>query len=137
MTEQKKVYIVLRADMSLELTLNTAALVSMGLAKSEPDLVGLPVHDADGKRYAGITRVPVIIMKAKSAGKLKTAFENFAEKGVTVVPFFEHSRSLMTYEEYEASMSRARLDDLELSGFCVIGKSEALKPYLKKFSLWK
>jgi hypothetical protein len=137
MSEQKKVYIVLRADMSSELTLNTAALVSMGLAKSEPDLVGLPVHDADGKSYAGITRVPVIIMKAKSAGKLKAAFETIAAEGVTAVPFFEHSRSLMTYEEYEASMTRARLDDLELSGFGVIGSTEALKPHLKKFRLWK
>ncbi|MEJ2715700.1 MAG: DUF2000 domain-containing protein [Deltaproteobacteria bacterium] len=137
MSEQKKVYIVLRADMSSELTLNTAALVSMGLAKTEPDLVGRPVQDADGKRYAGITRVPVIIMKAKSTGKLKAAFESIAEKGITAVPFFEHSRSLMTYEEYETSMSRARLDDLELSGFGVIGGTEDLKPHLKKFSLWK
>lgn len=137
MSEQKKVYIMLRADLSLELTLNTAALVSMGLAKSDPDLVGVPVHDAEGKSYAGITRVPIIIMKAKSAGKLKTAFESIAEEGATVVPFFEHSRSLMTYEEYEASMKQAHFDDLELSGFGVIGKTEVLKPYLKKFSLWK
>ena len=36
MSEQQKVYIVLGADLSLELTLNTAALVPMGLAKADP-----------------------------------------------------------------------------------------------------
>ncbi|MCL5126286.1 MAG: DUF2000 domain-containing protein [Deltaproteobacteria bacterium] len=117
--------------------MNTTALLSMGLAKCFPDLVGVPVHDSVGKKYPSITRVPVIIMKAKSVGKLKAAFKSIQELGMTVVAFFEHSRSLKTYEDYEASMRQTRLDDLQPSGFGVIGSSQALKPQLKKFSLWK
>jgi hypothetical protein len=137
MLEPKKAYVILRADLSLESTLNTTALLSMGLAKLEPELVGPPVFDACGAGYPGITRVPIIIMKAKNPDKLKASFEEMRAEGLAPVPFFEHSRSLHTYTEYEASMMKTSLRELDLSGFGVVGDSQELKKHLKRFSLWK
>lgn len=137
MPEPGKVYIVLKEGLAIESALNTTALLSMGLAKLEPEVVGPPVQDSCGARYSGITRVPVIIMKAGSPEELKTAFEEITKKGFSSVPFFEHSRILHTYAEYEESMIKTSFQSLDLSGFGVIGDSRELKKHLKRFSLWK
>lgn len=137
MHEQKKAYIVLQADMATQNALNTVALLSMGLARLEPDLVGPPVCDADGRSHPGISCLPVIIMKAKNMGKLQEAYTTMVAEGFSPVPFFEHSRVLGTYEEYQAGMRDMAATDLQISGFGVVGDMKTLKPHLKRFKLWK
>ena len=136
MYEKTKAYIALLHDLPLSSVLNTAALLSMGLAQEVPDLVGPEVLDSDGRRHSGICRCPVIIVKAKSASKLQSAYESMREAGFCVVPFFEHSRELATYQEYQASMMRIPVEELSLSGFGTLGEAERLRSYLKRFSLW-
>ena len=135
MYEKSKAYIVLLHDLPIESVLNTVALLSMGLAKEVPDLVGPDVPDSAGRRHSGICQCPVIIVKAKSASRLKSAYERMREEGLCVVPFFEHSRELATYPEYQVSMTGIPIGELSLSGFGAFGDAERLQPYLKRFSL--
>jgi len=136
MFEKSKIYIVLRHDLPLSSILNTVALLSMGLAKATPELVGPEVLDSDGRRHLGISQCPVIIVNSKSASRLQNAYDTLKEEGLCVVPFFEHSRELATYSEYQASMMRIPVEELSLSGFGTFGDAERLRPYLKRFSLW-
>ena len=136
MYEKSKVYIVLLHDLPIEFALNTVALLSMGLAKEVPGLVGPEVLDSHGRKHSGICQCPVIIVKAKSASRLQRAYDSLREEGLCVVPFFEHSRELATYPEYQASMMEIPIGELSLSGFGAFGDAGRLRPYLKRFSLW-
>ncbi|MBW1784789.1 MAG: DUF2000 family protein [Deltaproteobacteria bacterium] len=70
MYEKSKAYFVLLHDLPIESVVNTVALLSMGLAKEVPDLVGPEVLDSDERKNSGICQCPVIIVKAKSASRL-------------------------------------------------------------------
>lgn len=137
MYEKSKAYIVLLHDLPIESVLNAVALLAMGLAKEAPDLVGPDVSDSAGRKHSGICQCPVIIVKAKSASRLQSAYERMREDGLCVVPFFEHSREQATYPEYQASMAAIPVGDLRLSGFGTFGDAEILRPHLKRFSLWR
>ena len=137
METYKKIYIILRHDLTPDGALNTVALLSTGLTKIEPDLVGPPVTDAEGGMHQGISRLPIIIMKGKSVSKIAEIYETLRNEGLPVVPFFEHSRRLRTFEEYELSMKETPIEKLIISGFSTIGDARKLKPFLKYFSLWK
>jgi hypothetical protein len=87
MMEPREMYVVLKADTPFQTTLNTTALLTMLLAKLGPDLVGPSVSNSDGTQYPGITRVPVIIMKATNAAELKATFRDLSKEGLSPVLF--------------------------------------------------
>ena len=136
-SKQYKAYIVLFRDLPTASVLNTVALLSMGLAKEMPDLVGPEVLDSDGRRHLGICQCPVILLKAKSASKLQNTYNCMKDDGFCVIPFFEHSRELMTYSEYQASTAKIPVEELILSGFGTVGEAKTLRSHLKRFSLWR
>ena len=137
MGAETKIYIILLDNMPLQSTLNTVALLSMGLAKVAPELVGPEVVDSEGNRHLGIGNYPIIIMKAKTGSKLKRAYDTLKKEGFQVVPFFEHSRNLGTYVQYQRSMKEIVVGELTLSGISTFGEIDRLRPHLKRFSLWK
>ena len=83
-----KIAIVVRDDLATWQKLNVTAFLMSGLAGANPDLIGEPYMDKDGKQHLPMSVQPVIVLSA--AANVLTNIRNRAhERGVETVAYIE------------------------------------------------
>ncbi|NLI53550.1 MAG: DUF2000 domain-containing protein [Clostridiales bacterium] len=102
MAREQKCVMVIDAALPLGLIANTAAMLGITIGKLLPQIVGEDVTDASGKTHAGISTIPISVLRGDAAllGDMRRRlFEpEFAE--LTTVDFSDVAQKINRYEDF-------------------------------------
>ncbi len=96
----------------------------------------LPYTDADGGVHPATSHFPFIVLKADNSNKIRKVREECIAREIPYADFTS-SMSIGTTEEQLALTKATAEADLEYFGIVMFGKTEELKEFTGKFSLYK
>jgi len=126
-------------DLPVGLVANTAAVLSLTLGKTYPELIGPDVLDADGDNHKGITTISLPILQT-TAGQLKeirSEFKALDSEDVFIVDFTNAAQTTKAYEYYEQKIKTMDYDDLDYLGIAVYGKKKIVNKLTGHLSLMR
>lgn len=83
-----KIAIVVRDDLATWQKLNVTAFLMSGIVGANPDIIGEPYSDRDGKRHLPMSVQPVIVLTGP-ANVLTNARNRARERGIETVAYIE------------------------------------------------
>ena len=119
----EKCVMVIDEALPLGFIANTAAVLGITLGHLRPEIIGGDVADGSGSLHAGITAVPVPILRA-GAGAVRALREALCRpefQEVTVVDFSDVAQGCKVYDEYIEKMAAAPEDGLQYLGLALCG----------------
>jgi hypothetical protein len=119
-TSYEKCAIVIHDDLPLGLAMNTVAALSLSVGKFVDGIIGDDVKDGDGRSHAGITAIPLPILRG-SATELTDIVIRAAELPVFVVDFTAVAQSSRTYDEYSRRTAEILTGELPYIGLAICG----------------
>lgn len=122
--ESLRVSVLVRPDLPLGAVVNTAAVVSVGLAAHVPALAGTVLRDSADRMVLGCSEYPVPILQADSAtlqAVVAKACQAAMPEGAAVVPFPAFARRIHTFADYQRELSGRDLTSEELDGVGLVG----------------
>lgn len=106
------------------LAVNAAGVLAFSLGRELDGVVGHNVVDGSGNLHAGITRIPIPILKA-DAGVVREIRERAeAHEELFVVDFPEVAQTAKTYDEYEDAISGLKSEDIRYLGLALYGNKK-------------
>ncbi|BDG32580.1 DUF2000 domain-containing protein [Parageobacillus thermoglucosidasius] len=99
---EMKCVMVIDADLPAGLIANTAAVLALTLRKEIEGIIGPTVKDGSGHPHAGITTIPIPILKGNSQKIKELRNKLYAEEfsDLLVVDFTNAAQTTKSYEEY-------------------------------------
>ncbi|GAA2248862.1 DUF2000 family protein [Herbiconiux moechotypicola] len=125
-----KVAVLLRDDLLPWQELNVTAFLLSGVATSEPDLVGEPYRDADGREYLPLLRQPVLVYSGDS-GMLAAALDRAASRGLRAAVYTRDMFSTGHDEANRAAVAAVSTAELDLVGLALRGPRNAVDKIVK------
>ena len=117
--------------------MNALGHMTAGLAGKvcQEDMHFLEYRDKDGGIHPGISHFPFIVLAADNSNKIRTARKEAIGRGI---PFTDFSSTMIVGTSQEQiDATRAVYEEaLEYYGLCLFGKTEILKEFTGKFSLF-
>ncbi len=114
-----KCVMVLDETLPVGLAVNTAGILALTLGR-EIGEVGPDVVDGSGKLHAGITTVPLPVLKA-SGEVLRDLRRRAEEEDLLVVDFTDAAQTSKTYEDYERKIAAVSTEQLNYLGVAFYG----------------
>ena len=127
----RKIAIVLSADLFDWQKLNVTAFLASSIAVQFPETHGQPFVTASGSTFLPFLKHPILVYRADGPGEVRKAFERARERGV---PLGIYTRPLFaTKNEAENLAEMARLPDEEheLVGIILYGENKQVDKALK------
>ncbi|WP_432948144.1 DUF2000 domain-containing protein [Kribbella sp. CA-253562] len=132
-----KMVVVIDADAPVGVALNTAALLGVALGHHHEDVVGEPVRDASGAVHEGMCAHPIPVLRA-SGEQLRELRELAAGRdGVTVHDMNQAAQQSRTYEQYTATVSGTKGEDLVYFGLGLYGPRSAVDSLTGALALYR
>jgi len=119
--------------------MNALGHMTAGLAGSVGDAKAmhfLEYFDKDGVVHPGQSHFPFIILSADNSNKIRTVRHEAVARSIPFVDFTSTMRIGTTQVQMDATIDTKEID-LEYYGIVMFGKTEDLKEFTKKFSLYK
>ncbi len=133
MVEDKKCVLIIDEELPVGLIANTAAVLSMTLGKHNGELVGCDVTDAHGQAYAGITTIPLPILKGNAS--IFKSIQSKVDDSLYCVQFFDVAQQCKTYDDYMEKMQRCDTSTLNVLGIGLCGNKKAINKLTGQMSL--
>ncbi|GAA3561120.1 DUF2000 domain-containing protein [Kribbella ginsengisoli] len=121
-----KLVVVIDADAPIGVALNAAALVGVGVGSHIPDLVGPEAQDAAGNPHPGMCAYPIPVLKADPARLTELRAAAAAHPEVAVHDVNQVAQGSRTYDQYAATMSGTKPDDLHYTALAIHGPRPAV-----------
>jgi lysyl-tRNA synthetase, class II len=135
--EDKKIIVLLNEKIDRGIAFNVIGHITTSIGHYGENLMGREwLTDAQGTKHKGISRYPVIILKAKD-NKIKEIVAAAREKDLLVVDFPEEMYKTRTDDDLAKAISRTDENKIKYYGAGFFGATEIINPLTKKFSLWK
>ncbi len=130
----KRFVIILDESLPAGLAANAAAVLSTSVGCQRPEIVGHNVQDGTGGLHAGITTLPIAILKAgqQAIQRLRSTAE---EQQLLAAGFTRTAQRSKNYGHYEQRMSACRACDLEYAGIALFGCAEKITSLTGSLSL--
>ncbi|MGF1471663.1 MAG: EamA family transporter [Rubrobacteraceae bacterium] len=135
--EDNKCVMVLDEELPAGLAANTAGVLAVTLGRDARSVVGPEVLDGSGRRHAGITKVPISILKAGGEVVRDIRLRAEGEENLVVVDFTDAAQSSRTYEEYTCKMTGTPSDRLGYLGVALYGDKKAVNKLTGSLPLLK
>lgn len=137
MTFENKLVAVLNKDVEPGVALNALAHISIGLGShvGKPSLQLDNYKDASGNTYPNISKIPFIILRAKS-GEIRKTIVSAKEHNILHGVFL----NTMTGGTYQDQLDRTAASDeesLTYYGCVLFGNWATVSDITRKFSLWR
>ncbi|MEV6287370.1 DUF2000 domain-containing protein [Kribbella sp. NPDC051770] len=132
-----KMVVVLAAEAPVGVALNTAALLGVALGDHHEDVVGEPVTDASGAVHEGMCAHPIPVLRASGEQLRDLRAQAAAREGVTVHDMNQVAQRSRTYEEYAATLSGTKPDDVEYLGLGLYGPRAAVDSLTGALALYR
>ncbi len=118
--------------------MNALGHMTAGLAGKvcQQDMQFLDYRDRDGGSHPGISHFPFIVLVADNTNKIRTARKEAIARGI---PFTDFTRTMTigsSQQQLDATEATPEAE-FEYYGLCLFGKTEVLKEFTGKFSLFK
>ena len=112
----------------------TAGLASGGIEREAVCL--LQYEDKDGNVHPNISHYPFIVLKADNGNKIRTVRQEVLARGIPFTDFLS-SMTVGTSQEQLDSTKEKTDEELEYWGICLFGRTEELREFTGKFSLFQ
>lgn len=122
----KKCVMVLDEELPTGLAVNTAGVLAITLGRDAEDMLGPEVLDASNRRHAGITKVPIPILKADEETVRDIRLRAEETKDLLVVDFTDAAQAAKTYDEYTDNISAIPSERLGYLGVALYGDKKAI-----------
>jgi len=134
---ENKLVAILNKDIEIGVAMNALAHMAVGLgAHIGKDLLHLDIYrDANTNAYPNISRIPFIILKAKTSEIRKTVM--LARESKIEHTIFLNTMTEGTYLEQIERTKNSPEEVLTYYGCVLFGAWEEVSKITKKFSLWK
>ncbi|MEV6282534.1 DUF2000 domain-containing protein [Kribbella sp. NPDC051770] len=125
-----KIAVLLRDDLATWQRLNVTAFLVSGLAKAEPELLGLPYVDADGTEYLPMFRQPVLVFEGAKE-QMAVSHGRVLGRGILHSVFTADLFATGNDRDNRAAVKAVARDQLDLVGIAVHGPKNAVDKILK------
>lgn len=124
--ETEKCILVIEESLPVGMIANTAAILGMTLGKRLPELVGSDIYDMDRMQHAGITEVPLPVLKAskETMKMLRNKLYDVVFEDLFVVDFSDIAQRCNAYEDYIRKMAHSPKDSLAYLGIAICGNKK-------------
>lgn len=123
---ENRIVIVLDPGLERGVAANRCAVLATGLAVHHPEIIGTNLNTADGREILGFTKVPIAVLAAQDASRLRQLEDRARELGCTTLVFLARAQGLRSYEAYQASVAQSLSTDLDVDAFIVYGSKKAV-----------
>jgi hypothetical protein len=96
----------------------------------------LDYQDLDGGRHPGISHFPFIVLGADNSNKIRTARKEAIARGIPCTDFTS-TMTVGTSQQQLDATAASKEEALEYYGLCLFGKTEILREFTGKFSLFR
>lgn len=118
--------------------MNALGHLTAGLAGKvcQEDMQFLDYRDEDGGIHPGISHFPFIVLAAKNSDKIKMARKEAIARGIPYTDFTS-TMTIGTSQQQIDATGASKEESLDYYGLCLFGRTELLKEFTGKFSLFK
>jgi hypothetical protein len=113
----------------------TAGLAGGSGAERTNDMCFLQYEDKDGGAHPNISHFPFIILKAENSNKIRAARAECIKRNI-LFSDFTSTMTIGTSAEQQAKTSETPEAELDYFGIVMFGKTEELREFTGKFSLF-
>lgn len=136
---EKRFIAILNKKIELGRLMNALGHMTAGLCANYPDiqeLTFLQYVDKDGDTHPNISHFPYIVLQANNSNKIRTVREELKKREI---PFtdFTHTMIAGSSADQLQQTKETHEKDMEYFGICFFGKTEEVREFTKKFSLFK
>lgn len=96
----KKCVMVLDEELPVGLAVNTAGVLAITLGRDVEDILGSEVLDGSGLRHAGITKIPIPILKASEDAVRNIRLRAEEIEDLLAVDFTDAAQTAKKYDDY-------------------------------------
>jgi hypothetical protein len=120
-----KMVIVIDASLPVGLQANTAAVLSLSIGKNVEDLIGQDLEDKDSYIHAGLTKIPLPILKCSSSELRKLYDSAYQLKDeLLFVDVSDAAQTTKNYEDYQEKLKETPNEELLLLGVAIAGSKK-------------
>jgi hypothetical protein len=118
-----KCVIIINQDLSVGLMANTAAVLALTIGHRIEGIVGEDVTDGDGQVHAGITQLPIPLLKGDSdlIQSIRGRLSGTASEQVFFVDFCDVAQRSRAYADYRAKLEQTPGSELTYLGIAICG----------------
>jgi hypothetical protein len=125
-----KVAVVVRDDLESWQRLNVTAFLISGVTAANPQLVGAPYADADGRQYLRLLGIPILVFEG-TADVLAAARERALGRDIPLAVYTREMFATGHDAANRAAVAGVRGADLDLVGIALHGPKNAVDKVLK------
>jgi len=125
-----KIALLLRDDLEVWQRLNVTAFLVSGIGQRNPEVIGEPYADADGRQYLPMFRQPVLVFEG-SKEALAASYERAVSREVALSVFTADLFATGNDRDNRAAVLAVRGNDLDLVGIAVYGPRNAVDKIFK------
>jgi len=116
---------------------NCASVLSLTLGKKIDSLIGKDLLDVKNRLHAGITTMPIPILKSnlKQLRELRNVLYEDKYKKCLVVDFTNTAQTSKTYVDYKDKLISTKLDKLDYLGIAVYGSKKIINSLVGSIGL--
>lgn len=124
--EETKCVIIVDESLPIGTLANTAAILGVSLGRLAPEAVGPDVEDASGRSHAGITTLPLPVLKGTRellrALREKLYTPDFCD--LTAVDFSDVAQSCHVYNDYIQKAKSTQEEEYTYLGIALFGSKK-------------
>jgi len=135
----KRFIAILNKKVEIGKLLNALGHMTAGLAggSSDPsEMCLLRYEDQNGGVHPNISHFPFIVLKADNSNKIRKVREEAIERGIQFTDFTS-TMTVGTSQDQQDRTKNTLEEELEYYGVCLFGKTNELKEFTGKFSLFQ
>jgi len=132
-----KCVILIDESLPLGLIANCASVLSLSLGKKVDGLIGYDLEDMENRIHAGITTLPIPILKSSvvELKKLREILFDNKYGDCFVVDFTNVAQTTKTYEDYSNAIASTSLDKLKYLGILIYGPKKLINKLVGSIGL--
>lgn len=130
---------ILRDDVEAGRLMNALGHMTAGLAggfEKAKDMCFLQYKDKEGGVHPNISHFPFIVLKADNAKQIRSVREEAKKRGI-IFTDFTSTMTVGTSADQVRKTGETPEAELDYFGICLFGKTDELREFTKKFSLFK
>jgi len=130
-----KCVLIVRDDLPIGLVANTAAVLALTLGKRVEGVLGPDVVDGSQQTHAGITSIPIPVLKAAGDELRSIKARADSDPGLFVVAFTNAAQTTATYADYTTKIGATPADELAYLGVALHGDKKSVSRLTGKLPL--
>lgn len=118
-----KAALAVRSDLATWQKLNVSAFLTSGLGTAEPELIGDPYVDGDGREYPPMLALPVRVFGGDAVA-LRRGFDRALGRDLLVSVYTDEMFATMNDRDNRAAVASVATEGLSIAGFVAVGDAK-------------